>query len=87
MDGLSKAGLRDLIVDAGGIKAKDVGRIDLKNTFSFFDVEPALAQKVYKSFYRKEYNGRNIRLQAADGDSASQGGSRGKFPRKDRFGK
>ncbi|MFN5208736.1 MAG: DEAD/DEAH box helicase [Bacteroidota bacterium] len=93
MDGLSKSGLRDLIADNGGISAKDVGRIDLKNTFSFFDVDPSLAKIVYKNFYKKEFNGRFIKVQAAE--SGGGGGRSGGYSakperrnsRRERFGR
>jgi ATP-dependent RNA helicase DeaD len=94
MDGLSKSGLRDLIADNGGISAKDVGRIDLKNTFSFFDVDPALAKTVYKNFYKKEFNGRFIKVQAAESGGGGGGRSGGysakperRNSRRERFGR
>jgi ATP-dependent RNA helicase DeaD len=94
MDGLSKSGLRDLIADNGGISAKDVGRIDLKNTFSFFDVDPSLAKTVYKNFYKKEFNGRFIKVQAAESGGGGSGRSGGysakperRNSRRERFGR
>jgi ATP-dependent RNA helicase DeaD len=94
MDGLSKSGLRDLIADNGGISAKDVGRIDLKNTFSFFDVDPSLAKTVYKNFYKKEFNGRFIKVQAAESGGGGGGRSGGysakperRNSRRERFGR
>lgn len=82
MDGLDKLELRDFVVHCTGIDKNDVGRIDVKNTFSFFEVEPRFVPQVVESFKgNQHYNQRRVRIEASNGagGGSSRGGSGGGF--------
>ncbi|MDR0823973.1 MAG: DbpA RNA binding domain-containing protein, partial [Prevotella sp.] len=53
----------------------NIGRIDILQNFSFFEVPEKDAQKVIKSISRQEQNGRRISVEVAGGGER-QGGSR-----------
>src|SRR6478736_3360765 len=76
MDGLEKAGMLELLDDITGLEKKDIGKIDLKGAYSFFEVEKEAADKVLKGFQGGvEYQGRQVRVELT-ADSGSRGGSR-----------
>ncbi|MBX7127107.1 MAG: DEAD/DEAH box helicase [Cyclobacteriaceae bacterium] len=83
MDGLDKAGMLELIDDCCGLGKKDIGKIDLKGSYSFFEVGHDHTDKVIKGFEGVEFEGRPVRVDKADAGSAPRGD---KGPRKpDRF--
>ena len=64
----------------------NIGRIDLRENFSFFEVEASEAQRVMESMNGFEVDGRRISVEPAqgkkeDGDSRGRGGKRGGFGR------
>ncbi|HNP94062.1 MAG TPA: DEAD/DEAH box helicase [Cyclobacteriaceae bacterium] len=63
MDGLDKGSLLGLICDFGEIKKAQIGKIDLKGAYSFFELEKGLAEKVFKGFEDVEVRGRAVRLE------------------------
>lgn len=63
MDGLDKGSLLGLICDFGEIKKGDIGKIDIKGAYSFFEVEKALTEKVIAGFEGVEVRGRAVRLE------------------------
>jgi len=78
MDGLDKMELRDFVVHCTNIDKNDVGRIDVKNTFSFFEVEPRLVPQVVEAFKANQhYNQRRVRIEASNGMGGGGGSSRG----------
>jgi len=79
MDGLDKLELRDFVVHCTGLTKDDVGRIDVKDKFSFFEVEPRIAPMVVEGFQNRYYNHRKVRIEVSEGrgGSGSGGGSRG----------
>lgn len=76
MDGLDKLELRDFVVHCTGLDKNDVGRIDVKDKFSFFEVEPRIAPMVMDAFQNKYYNHRKVRIEVSEGRSGG-GSSRG----------
>lgn len=53
-----------------------IGRIDIMQNFSFFEVPERDAQKVINSMSRQEQNGRRISVEVAGGGNSGGGGSR-----------
>jgi ATP-dependent RNA helicase DeaD len=76
MDGLDKLELRDFVVHCTGLTKDDVGRIDVKDKFSFFEVEPRIAPMVVEGFQNRYYNHRKVRIEVSEGHGGG-GGSRG----------
>ncbi|OQX79516.1 MAG: hypothetical protein B6D61_03380 [Bacteroidetes bacterium 4484_249] len=44
----------------------NIGTIDLKDSFSFFEVEEKFAAKVLKTFRNTKFKGRSIRVEIAE---------------------
>lgn len=63
MDNLDKGRLLGLICDRTGIKGKDIGKIDVKGAYSFFEVDKSLTQTVYQHLHGFEYKGRMVRIE------------------------
>lgn len=85
-DNVNPATLMGLINDFVPGKIR-IGRIDLMQNFSFFEVPESDAQKVLKSFTSEEYNGRRLSVELAQGGSGGGGGERRRSfsgPRQDR---
>lgn len=77
MDKISPANLMGIINDYVPQKV-NIGRIDLLQNFSFFEVKEAEATKVISAMNGQEYNGRRIstELAANGGGGSSDGGAR-----------
>jgi ATP-dependent RNA helicase DeaD len=78
MDGVDVSRLLEIIDDYAGIGKKDIGRIDLKGAYSFFEVDPSKAQEILKGLNGINYKGRQVRVEETgkDGGSSSGGGSK-----------
>ena len=63
MDGLDKGSLLGLICDFGEIDKKQIGKIDIKGAYSFFELEKGSAEKVIQGFDGVEVRGRAVRLE------------------------
>ncbi len=70
-DGFYKASFLQYILDESNLKKEILGRIDLREMNSWVEVDKSAASKMIKSLDGKYYNGRQIRMNEADG-----GGSR-----------
>jgi len=78
-DNVNPATLMGLVNDFVPEKV-NIGRIDIMQNFSFFEVPDRDAQKVIKSMSRQEQNGRRISVEVAQGGgSGERSGSRGGF--------
>jgi ATP-dependent RNA helicase DeaD len=74
MDGVDKSGMVRLICDTTGLPNAQVGKIELRRSFSFFEVPEQLAGAVESRFNEVFVNGRQIRLEKTD--KGSHGGER-----------
>lgn len=87
MDGLDKGSLLGLICDFGEVQSKQVGKIDIKGAYSFFEVAPELTEKIFKGFSGVQVRGRQVRLELSgpkkEVDRARQ--QRKASTRRDRF--
>lgn len=63
MDGLDKGSLLGLICDFGEIDKKQIGKIDIKGAYSFFELEKEATGKVMQGFEGVEVRGRAVRLE------------------------
>lgn len=75
MDNVNPATLMGLINDFVPGKVR-IGRIDLMQNFSFFEVPESDASKVIGSLKGQEQNGRRISVEVAQGGSSNSGGER-----------
>ena len=66
-----------MLCDAAGISSRDVGRITLNKTHSFFDVDRAVARQTVERLSELHFDGRPVRINPADrGESRGGGGGR-----------
>jgi ATP-dependent RNA helicase DeaD len=77
-DGLNPGGLLRVICDNTGLTSRQIGRIDIKHAFSFFETEPEFAEQVVRGTKNAEYEGKPVKvdLTKADDGGGSGGGSR-----------
>jgi len=73
MDGLDKSKMLELIDEYTGLEKRDIGQIDLKGAYSFFEVEKHHADKVVKGFGNVELQGRQVRVEITDVKSGASG--------------
>lgn len=63
MDGLDKAGMLQVIDDCCKLGKKDIGKIELKGAYSFFEVDPSNVERVKDGFDGVEFRGRAVRVE------------------------
>ena len=66
-DGFYKASFLQFILDESNLKKEVLGKIDLRDMNSWVEVDKSVAAKMIKSIDGKNYNGRQIRMNEADG--------------------
>lgn len=80
VDGLDKGRMLGYLLDTTSFHKNDIGRIDIKGVYSFFEVENQSADKVVQAFKNATFGDRMVRIEDAakrDGSrSRSGGGSR-----------
>jgi ATP-dependent RNA helicase DeaD len=70
-DGFYKASFLQYILDESNLKKEVLGRIDLREMNAWVEVDKSAAGKMIKSLDGKKYNGRQIRMNEADGGGNS----------------
>lgn len=73
MDGLDKSGMLEVIDEACGLGQKDIGKIELKGAYSFFEVEKDKVNVILDGFKHVEYRGRTVRVEITDNKPESSG--------------
>lgn len=63
MDGVDKGSLLGLICDFGEVSKGQVGKIDIKGAYSFFEIDKTVTDQVMKGFEGVEVRGRAVRLE------------------------
>lgn len=78
MDGVDVSRLLEIIDDYAGVGKKDIGRIDLKGAYSFFEADPSKSNEIMKGLNGINYKGRQVRVEETDrkDGGSSKGGSR-----------
>jgi ATP-dependent RNA helicase DeaD len=64
-DGFYKASFLQFILDASGLRKDVLGRIDMKDISTWFEVDASVASQMVKALNGKKYNGRKIRINEA----------------------
>jgi ATP-dependent RNA helicase DeaD len=85
-DGFYKASFLQYILDESHLKKEVLGRIDLREMNAWVEVDKSAATKMMKSLDGKYYNGRQIRMNEADGggNRRPSGEGRKKIPLRER---
>ena len=66
-DGFYKGSFMQFILDESNLKKEVLGKIDLRDMNSWVEIDKSVAGKMIKSIDGKSYNGRQIRMNEADG--------------------
>ncbi len=75
VDDFTRGDILGYICNNTNISGKAIGKIDLKGVYTFFEVENAAVDKVFKGFLDVDFNGRAVRVEnAGEGRSESRGG-------------
>ncbi|GAA4823254.1 DEAD/DEAH box helicase [Algivirga pacifica] len=65
IDDLNKGALVRMICDRTGINSANLGSIDLKREYTFFDVEKKVAGKILTQLHGTNYKGRKVKVEVA----------------------
>jgi ATP-dependent RNA helicase DeaD len=76
-DDLKPTSVIGLIKDYSGSKDLEIGQIDIKQNFSFFETESEYKDELLKNLNGSDFNGRKISLEIASARSDDSGSSRG----------
>ncbi len=79
--GLNKGALVRLICDNANITSKEIGRIDMRNEFCFFEVESEISMSVFDAMKSSEFDGQSVRIELA---KERKGGDRSRGRGRDR---
>lgn len=79
LDGLTKDSMRKFVASTAGIDEKKIPWIDLKNSYSFIEVDPSAVDQVINAFKGISYNGRKaeVELREKSGRGGRERGGRG----------
>ncbi|MFM2386508.1 MAG: hypothetical protein RL660_1265 [Bacteroidota bacterium] len=77
-DGFYKASFLQFVLDMSDLSKDSLGKIDMRDMFSWIEIEPAVATTMIDSLDGKSFKGRKIRMNDADsgGPSGNRGGGR-----------
>ncbi|MCH2232119.1 MAG: DEAD/DEAH box helicase [Crocinitomicaceae bacterium] len=76
-DGLNPGGLLRVVCDAAGLNSSKVGRIDILASFSFFEADNELADKIIKEVNGVEYEGHKVSVEVTKKKAGGGSGRRG----------
>jgi ATP-dependent RNA helicase DeaD len=77
MDGVDVSRLLELIDDYASVGKSDIGKIDLKGAYSFFEVDQSKVDDIMKGLNGINYKGRQVRVELTEKkDGEGSGGSR-----------
>jgi ATP-dependent RNA helicase DeaD len=71
-DGLNPGGLLRVVCDAAGLNSSKVGRIDILASFSFFEADNDLADKIIKEVNGVEYEGHKVSVEVTKKRSSNE---------------
>lgn len=88
MDQLSPQTLRDFLSSTSNLDANEIGRVDVKNSFSFFETDTRLKDFILEAFKGTKYNGRNVNIEISDssGGGGRDGGGRTRTRSRNEYG-
>lgn len=77
VDDFTRGDLLSFVCNNGKISGKNIGKIDLKGVYSFFDVENEVVDTLFNNFKEIEFNGRNVRIEkSGEAESNKREGGR-----------
>jgi len=79
-----KGNLLGMLCDAGGIQGKDIGRITMNKTHTFFDVDKSVSKQVVERIGELEFDGRPVRINVA---APGEGNGPGDYEERGRGGR
>ncbi|PKP22525.1 MAG: hypothetical protein CVU05_03475 [Bacteroidetes bacterium HGW-Bacteroidetes-21] len=81
-DNINKSALVRLICENAGVSNNQLGRIDMRYEYSFFEVEEGMSAKVLKGLKAAQLDGRPVTVGPAEQRAGDEGGGRGSDRRK-----
>jgi len=72
MDHIKPVDLIGMVNDFTGIRDIEIGEIDIKKTFSFFEVDSEFKEKLLTAFNSETYKGRKINLEISGKEPAKR---------------
>ena len=76
-DGLNPGGLLRVICDSADLKSEKVGRIDILDSFSFFEADNDLSDSIIQKVNGADYEGHNVKVEVTKKREGGGGGNRG----------
>ncbi|MBB5636071.1 ATP-dependent RNA helicase DeaD [Pedobacter cryoconitis] len=76
VDEFTRGDLLSFVCNNGKISGKNIGKIDLKGVYSFFEVENAIVDSLFANFKDIQFNNRSVRIEKS-GDAPEGGERRG----------
>jgi len=74
LDGMDKSSMVRLLCDATGLPNAKLGKIDLRRSFSFFEVPENFGHSVISSFEEMLVNGRPVKVEQTEQDAGKEWG-------------
>jgi len=81
-DGFDWKSLKDFLREALGLTRDEVSRVDVKNSFSFFNTDTTERERVFEVFSDFKYQGRNINVEVTKNSGGRQKKRSGKYKNK-----
>jgi len=79
MDKLNRSTLKEYISEVAGISQEDITYVDVKGSFSFFEVKSEVVDAVNTLFKNQRYNNRTVRIESRGSDNGGRERSRGGY--------
>jgi len=76
MDNIRPVDLIGMVNDLSGVRDIEIGEIDIKKSFSFFEIDSEYKDQLLDTFNKAEYKGRKINLEVSDRAANSSSGGR-----------
>ena len=84
MDKLSPVDIIGMVNDITGVRDIQIGEIDIKKTFSFFEVDSEFKDQMLDTFNQAEHKGRKINLEISDRSASTKSSGGGRSRSRDR---
>ena len=79
-DGLNPGGLLRVVCDSTGLQSSNVGKIDILASYSFFEADNDLADKIIKEVNGTEYEGHKVNVEVTTKKPSGGGGGGSRRP-------
>jgi ATP-dependent RNA helicase DeaD len=76
--GLNKGALLRIICSYGKVTSQSVGRLDLFNDFSFFEIDKEYSDQIIKGMDKNDFEGNKIKVEIASKNNSRRNKSRGR---------